>query len=134
MKHYAIGRTEANNDIFVDHSTVSRQHAELVRATDGRLYLADKASKNGTYRRDGDAWAPVRGAFVTADDPIRIGDYETTAAALLAVAKPDLPPPAPAADSADSSDEVNTAPDPDRIDGPVERNDGGQIVPKGGDR
>ena len=89
---------------------------------------------NGTFRRDGDAWAPIRGAFVTPDEPLRIGDYETTAAALLAVAKADPPPQMPVSEPAIIEDDAGTTPDPDRIDGPVERDDGGRIVPKGGNR
>ena len=37
---HRIGR-HRTNDIIVDDATVSRHHAELTKATDGRYYLVD---------------------------------------------------------------------------------------------
>ncbi len=45
-----IGRTP-DNQIVVQHAQVSSKHAALVREADGKLYLMDKGSANGTYVR-----------------------------------------------------------------------------------
>jgi ABC-type multidrug transport system ATPase subunit/pSer/pThr/pTyr-binding forkhead associated (FHA) protein len=43
-----IGR-DAQNDLTLDHPTVSRFHARLTRAPDGRVWVEDLGSTNGTF-------------------------------------------------------------------------------------
>ncbi len=63
-----IGRYP-NNDIVIDHPTVSAYHAELVRRPDGRYELIDRESRNGT-RING---TPVRQAILKDGDQITLG-------------------------------------------------------------
>jgi ABC-type multidrug transport system ATPase subunit len=63
-----IGRTP-DNDLVLDDLEVSRHHAELRKAPDGRLVIADLGSHNGTFvngRR-------ITSHLVTEDDIIGIG-------------------------------------------------------------
>jgi hypothetical protein len=62
----------------------------LVITADGRHHLTDRATTGGSWSRGGDgAWAPLRQAFVAADEPLRLGEHECTAAGLAAAARPD---------------------------------------------
>ena len=63
-----IGRYP-NNDIVIDHPTVSAYHAELVRRPDERYELIDRESRNGT-RING---TPVRQAILKDGDQITLG-------------------------------------------------------------
>lgn len=80
---YRIGRRQ-DADIVVSDLSVSRSHADLVVDGEGSYFLTDCGSRLGTFVLRGDGWQPVRQAFVEADDPILLGDFETTVGALLA--------------------------------------------------
>lgn len=72
--------------------SVATHHAELVVTDDGRLYLTDCATENGTWRLDhaagGDQhWRPVRQAFVRGDEPLKLGEHRCTAAELVRTAR-----------------------------------------------
>ncbi|MFI5298606.1 MAG: ATP-binding cassette domain-containing protein, partial [Polyangiales bacterium] len=45
-----IGRTP-DNQIVVNHPQVSSKHAQLIKEGDGRLFIVDRGSANGTYVR-----------------------------------------------------------------------------------
>ncbi len=65
----SIGRGE-DNDVVIPHSSVSRQHARLVRR-DGGFELMDLNSTNGSYVDD----RQIHGsAFVSAGSRLRLGD------------------------------------------------------------
>jgi hypothetical protein len=82
MKRYRIGRAETNEIVLHDPS-VSREHAELVKISRGVFLLRDLASTYGTSARQGADWHLVTAENVTYGTPIRIGECETTVAALL---------------------------------------------------
>ncbi len=83
MKSYSIGRGE-ENDIVIFDDSVSRKHAELVDEGKGGYRLRDVGSVNGTFARSPDNdWKPSSFAALEADDPVRIGRYETSIGALL---------------------------------------------------
>lgn len=63
-----IGRFE-NNDLVLDHPTVSAYHAEIVLRPDGRYELMDRDSRNGT-RINGTV---VRSAVLKHGDQITLG-------------------------------------------------------------
>ena len=70
---YVVGR-DADVDICLDASTVSRRHARIV-VTDAQMTLEDFGSKNGTYR----GTERVQGPVALADgDAIRIGSLLVT--------------------------------------------------------
>ncbi len=63
-----IGRFE-NNDLVLDHPTVSAYHAEIVLRPDGRYELTDRDSRNGT-RINGTV---VRSAVLKHGDQVTLG-------------------------------------------------------------
>jgi predicted component of type VI protein secretion system len=88
FKTYLIGRNP-ECDIVLADATISRRHAELVEAANGRFYLTDRESAAGTWTHNGSEWVKLRQAFVTADEPLMLGRYSTTVNALLKlIAKP----------------------------------------------
>ena len=91
-KTYVVGR-ERGCDIRLDDASVSRRHAEIVPLSGGRVYVADRATLNGTFLRDGDQWRAIRQAVVKPTDHIRFGDCRMTAAQLNALCPRDDPPP-----------------------------------------
>lgn len=82
MKIYRIG-SSGDADIVVDHDSASREHADLIAATDGSFYWIDRNSTNGSFRRENGKWVRFSKAFLTGAEPIRIGLYETTIKSLL---------------------------------------------------
>jgi pSer/pThr/pTyr-binding forkhead associated (FHA) protein len=70
-----IGRS-ADCDLIIDHPSVSRRHAMLERSSDGRLYLQDSASKNGTFLHRSSQWIRADRISLCRDDVIRLGDHE----------------------------------------------------------
>ncbi len=80
---YTIGRG-SENDIVVDDPSVSRRHAELVIARDGRYFLTDCVSTNGTWSQDDGQWQGIRQDYVDKGTRLRIGKVEMTVAELLA--------------------------------------------------
>jgi diguanylate cyclase (GGDEF)-like protein len=65
-----IGR-DRENDIVLDSDSVSRRHAR-VEHRDGRIYLTDLDSTNGTYVNDDNE--PVRDCQLRRGDQVKIGD------------------------------------------------------------
>jgi diguanylate cyclase (GGDEF)-like protein len=65
-----IGR-DRENDIVLDSDSVSRRHAR-VEHRDGRIYLTDLDSTNGTYVNDDNE--PVRDCQLRRGDHVKIGD------------------------------------------------------------
>lgn len=82
-----MGR-DAGADIVVTDETVSREHADLIEGADGTFYWIDRASTNGSFRQQGGKWTKFSKAYVERDEPLRLGKYETTVAALLQRAAP----------------------------------------------
>lgn len=82
MNTYLIGRS-ALCAIHLDDPTVSRMHAELTVSRDGKCFITDRASTDGTFRLAGDGFQPVRQAFVEASDVLRFGDTECRVSDLL---------------------------------------------------
>ena len=82
MRRYRIGRAETN-DIVLREPSVSREHAELLKVGGGLYVLRDLGSSYGTSVRHGSDWGLITAAEVRADTPVRIGEFETTAADLV---------------------------------------------------
>ena len=85
MRHWLIGRNRAACELVLPEgeSGVSRVHAEVCLADDGRFYLTDRASTNGTRMLEESGWEEVRQGFVHPDQRVRFGDFETSLAKLF---------------------------------------------------
>lgn len=94
MKLLLIGRS-AHADVVIPDPSVGAFHAEVVATEDGRLYLTDRASAQGTYHRRAEAetWASVRQTFIEMSDQLRLGDYVCHVADLLGAALAAAPSP-----------------------------------------
>lgn len=82
MPLYQIGRSH-RCDIVLDDRAVSKRHAELLTLDDGRLYLTDCASRNGTHVLREGRWRAIRQGFVRRDERVRFGKVALTVADLL---------------------------------------------------
>ena len=91
MKTYTIGRG-GEAMIQCGDDTVGRLHAEITVTDDGRYYLADRGSTNGTFVLDENRWQPVSGRYVDADAVISFGEYRTSVRKLIATEKPGVKP------------------------------------------
>ena len=82
IRAYTIGRTP-DNDIVINHDTVSRLHAELVVLDDGRAYLTDCGSTSGTsvYRQN--QWQSIEQDFVSQGETLSFGDMEMAVSSLV---------------------------------------------------
>lgn len=99
MKSYRIGRGH-DVDIVLPHGTVGRLHAELIESPDGRYFLTDLNSTNGTFSLVDKGWQRLDKGYVRPEQPVRLGDYETSARELIARVSahrraPAVPPEAP---------------------------------------
>ena len=81
VRTYIVGR-EPGCDVRLDDASISRHHAEVVRASGGRLYVTDRATTNGTFILDGDDWRAIRQAFLEPTGRIRFGHVEMSAGRL----------------------------------------------------
>jgi hypothetical protein len=70
----SIGRDPAHNDIVVDDSTVSRQHAK-VRLQEGQFFLYDLASTDGTFiqNQESGEWSEIHKHQLADGDRIKMG-------------------------------------------------------------
>lgn len=82
---YRIGRG-SGVDIQIDDNSVSRVHAELIATQSGSYYLTDCASSGGSYVARNGEWKRIRQEFISPTDAILLGQYQTTAPALIAIA------------------------------------------------
>ena len=79
---YTIGR-DAAAAITVPHVTVSRVHAEVIPLPDGRMYITDCVSTNGTFLNEDGRWRRISQEFVGAGVRLRFGEVEMSVPALL---------------------------------------------------
>ncbi|GAA5218263.1 FHA domain-containing protein [Corallincola platygyrae] len=79
---FSIGR-RSSNDVTLQDPSVSGCHAELVRAADGRYYLCDCKSTNGTFVDKQGQWQGITQTFVESHHAVRFGNVTTTVGQLL---------------------------------------------------
>lgn len=102
MRILTIGRKDTDIVLQDPNKDVSRLHAELTLTDDGRFYLADCGSSNGTFvrrSRPGQSarWEELKQEFVNEADLLRFGTCEITVRDLLRLAPSAARPgPAPA--------------------------------------
>ena len=77
-KNYFIGR-ENTSDIVINDpmNSVSRRHAELTITSEGKYYLTDCKSSNGTKVWRDDEWQSIiKGIDVEKDDTVMLGEHQ----------------------------------------------------------
>ena len=122
IRNYLIGRSEQADVVFSDGS-VSRHHAELTLSADGRYYLSDRASTQGTFVMRGSNWGKIRQDFVAPHDLVRFGNHQTTAAQLLEMISS-------ISDVSSGKGKKNLKDGKDLPSGPVRRNpETGELIP-----
>lgn len=85
---YIIGRegdVYIEDHIYINSPSVSRRHAAM-KIKNGRIYLCDLGSTNGTYLMENDTLAPFKEGYVSPSQPIVIGQVKCTINSLLAIA------------------------------------------------
>ena len=81
-RSYVIGR---EGHICIDSPTVSKYHATL-NVTDGKIYLRDLNSTNGTYLINNNSRQPLEAGYVSPYQLIEIGGEKHSIQNLLAMA------------------------------------------------
>ncbi|MEE8288444.1 MAG: FHA domain-containing protein [Nitrosomonadaceae bacterium] len=85
---YIIGRecdVYLEDHICINSPTVSRRHAAM-KIKNGRIYLHDLNSTNGTYLIENDSPVLFKEGYVSPSQPIAIGEVKCTINSLLAIA------------------------------------------------
>jgi hypothetical protein len=86
---YIIGRegdVYLEDHIYINSPSVSRRHAAM-KIKNGRIYLCDLDSTNGTYWIENDSLVPFKEGYVKKpSQPIAIGHVKCTINSLLAIA------------------------------------------------
>jgi len=84
MRILTIGRKGTDIVLEDAEKQISRLHAELTITDEGRYYLVDCGSGNGTAVKRQGAWKAITQTYVTEDEEVRFGGYYTlTLRALL---------------------------------------------------
>jgi hypothetical protein len=87
MRTYLVGRGNKTQPCDIelprDETSVSRRHLELSVTDDGRYYLVHLHSVNFTKVKRGGDWQTITQDYVEADDPLLLGQYQTTVRHLL---------------------------------------------------
>jgi pSer/pThr/pTyr-binding forkhead associated (FHA) protein len=82
MKTYIVGRSK-KSDIYIKNAdlTVSGLHLEIIEDTDGKYYVIDRNSSNGTYYQQ--TKQRIQQSYVDFDEALFLGNYKTTLRQLL---------------------------------------------------
>ncbi len=86
MKTYLVGRDPKTVQILIPETegSVSKEHLELTENPQGHFYLVNRG-RNGTHCQRNGQWIKLDKGYVTADEPLRLGQYHTTVRQLLAL-------------------------------------------------
>jgi len=87
MKCYVIGRSRHADIVLADQSVAPR-HAELLVTADGRHHLTACGAEAELLQHSTNGWQSIRQSYLAPETEIRIGEYTTTLAALIALAEP----------------------------------------------
>ena len=85
---YIIGREGGiyiEDHIYINSPSVSRRHAAM-KIKNGRIWLRDLNSTNGTYLIENDSLVSFKEGYVSPSQPIAIGHVKCTINSLLAIA------------------------------------------------
>ncbi len=88
-KTYVISResgTYIEGYIYINHPSVSRPHLKM-KVKNGRIYLRDLNSTNGTYLIENDSLVPFEEGYVSSLQSLVIGGVKCTVQSLLKTAR-----------------------------------------------
>ena len=71
--------------VCLDDTSVSRTHADVEFLSDGRLYVTDRGSTNGTFVLEAGKWRAIHRELLLPTDRVRFGYYEMTVQELNAL-------------------------------------------------
>ncbi|HZO15990.1 MAG TPA: FHA domain-containing protein, partial [Polyangiaceae bacterium] len=100
-----VGRNETAQ-VFLDHDTVSRPHAQLTCGPFGRWWIHDLGSTNGTYVNG----TRVKERMLNPGDEVRIGDYTLRLSLPRQPALSTTPPAQPTPVVSDTYDDMSPVP------------------------
>ena len=87
MRTYLVGRSNTTQPCDIelpgDATSVSRRHLELSVTDDGRYYVVHLHPRNFTKVNRGGMWHAITQDYVDADEPLLLGDCQTTVRQLL---------------------------------------------------
>ena len=87
MRTYLVGRSNTTQPCDIelpnDAMSVSRRHMELSVTDDGRYYVVHLHPRNFTKVNRAGGWQKITQDYVNADEPLLLGDYQTTIRKLL---------------------------------------------------
>jgi predicted component of type VI protein secretion system len=89
-----VGRAH-DADIAIADQSVSTRHAELSLTKDGRLFVTDCGSRNGTFVQDGGRTEPLRQGAVSSSATVYFGSCAFPVAQLLELVRAAAPARAP---------------------------------------
>lgn len=92
QRRFVIGR-DRSCDIPIADDSVSRAHAELIVTEDGRIFLADCRSRNGTALLVQGRERQLGQEYVAPDDEVRFGAVWMRVRDLLDAIRPQFPAP-----------------------------------------
>jgi len=72
---WKIGRSGKKSQILLADDSVSGLHAEIVVLDDGRLYVSDCNSMNGSYILKDGQWVVFSQTYLRQGDDVRFGNY-----------------------------------------------------------
>ena len=87
-KTYIISRpsdTYIEGCIYINSPSVSRPHLKM-KIKNGRIYLRDLNSTNGTYLIENNSLVPFEEGYVSSHQPLVIGEIKCTILSLLKIA------------------------------------------------
>ena len=79
------GYAYIEDHIYINSPSVSRRHAAM-KIKNGRIWLRDLNSTNGTYLIENDGLVPFKEGWVSPSQPIAIGEVTCTINSLLSIA------------------------------------------------
>jgi hypothetical protein len=87
MRTYLVGRSNTTQPCDIelpsDATSVSRRHLELSVTDDGRYYVVHLHPRNFTKVNRQGVWQKITQDYVEADEPLLLGDCQTTVRHLL---------------------------------------------------
>ncbi len=87
MRTYLVGRSNTTQPCDIelpsDATSVSRRHLELSVTDDGRYYVVHLHPRNFTKVNRRGVWETITQDYVEADEPLLLGDCQTTVRQML---------------------------------------------------